>query len=473
MGTLPTGKTLSVHEAPIPGLKVIDLSVHGDARGWFKENWQREKMTALGLEDFGPVQNNISFNASPGVTRGIHAEPWDKYISVATGRVFGAWVDLREGPTFGAAYWCEIDPTVAVFVPRGVGNAFQALEQNTAYTYLVNAHWSAEAQSEYTFLNLADETAAIPWTIPLDKAVLSEKDKAHPRLEAVTPMPPKRTLVIGTNGQLGRALSARWAGRSDVDLVGRDTVDLSVQDTLDRINWSQYSTIVNAAAYTAVDDAETAKGRRTAWAVNSAGPGALARIATEHRLTLVHVSTDYAFDGTQEIHTEDEPFSPLGVYGQSKAAGDTAVATAPQHYILRTSWVIGDGPNFVRTMASLAARGVDPSVVSDQLGRLSFANEIARAIDHLLTTGAQYGTYNVSNAGEPASWADIAKKVYELTGHDPERVTPVTTEKYFAGKSGIAPRPAHSTFDLSKLEACGFTPRDQFEDLATLLGRSL
>src|SRR5690606_24991227 len=91
-----------VHETPIPGLLVVDLPVHGDARGWFKENWQREKVLAAGLPDFGPVQNNISFNQAPGVTRGIHAEPWDKYISVATGRVFGAWVDLREGDSFGA-----------------------------------------------------------------------------------------------------------------------------------------------------------------------------------------------------------------------------------------------------------------------------------------------------------------------------------------------------------------------------------
>ena len=85
-------------------------------------------MLALGLPDFGPVQNNISFNDEVGVTRGIHAEPWDKFVSVATGRVFGAWVDLRDGPSFGAVYTCEIDPSVAVFVPKGVGNAYQTLE---------------------------------------------------------------------------------------------------------------------------------------------------------------------------------------------------------------------------------------------------------------------------------------------------------------------------------------------------------
>ncbi|HEY8589409.1 MAG TPA: dTDP-4-dehydrorhamnose 3,5-epimerase, partial [Naasia sp.] len=163
---------------PIPGLLVVDLPVHGDARGWFKENWQRQKMVAAGLPDFHPVQNNVSYNEKVGTTRGIHAEPWDKYVSVVSGRVFGAWVDLRAGASFGAVFTVEIDPGTAVFVPRGVGNAFQTLEPGTVYSYLVNDHWSANA--EYTFLNLADETAGIAWPVPLADAELSDKDRAHP-----------------------------------------------------------------------------------------------------------------------------------------------------------------------------------------------------------------------------------------------------------------------------------------------------
>lgn len=469
MNDLHTRKTLAVRDTPIPGFKVIDLPLHGDNRGWFKENWQREKMLDLGLPDFGPVQNNISFNASPGVTRGIHAEPWDKYISVATGRVFGAWVDLREGDSFGATYWCEIDPSVAIFVPRGVGNAFQALEENTAYTYLVNAHWSAEAQGEYTFLNLADETAAIPWPLGLGSGELSQKDLAHPRLENVTPMKPRKTLVIGSNGQLGRALSALWAGRPDVDVVGRDVVDLARPDSLDAVNWSAYGTVVNAAAYTAVEAAETQEGRAQAWAINASGPAHLARIASDHNLTLVHISTDYVFDGTQDVHDEDEPFTPLGVYGQSKAAGDYAVGTTQRHYILRTSWVIGEGNNFVKTMAALAERGISPSVVDDQFGRLSFASEIARAIDHLLGVEAGYGTYNVTNAGDVVNWAEVAKRVFELRGHEAHRVNPVTTAEFFADKGNAAPRPTRSALDLTKLQSTGFTPSDQFQSLETYL----
>ena len=127
-------KGLKVEETNIPGLLVVELSVHGDCRGWFKENWQREKMVALGLPaDFRPVQNNVSFNEARGVTRGIHAEPWNKFISVATGSVFGAWVDLRPGATFGEVFTCVLDPSRAIYVPRGVGNSFQALEDDTAF----------------------------------------------------------------------------------------------------------------------------------------------------------------------------------------------------------------------------------------------------------------------------------------------------------------------------------------------------
>ena len=108
---LQFSKELVFKETPIPGMLIADLPVHGDSRGWFKENWQNEKMTKLGLPEFGPVQNNISFNAEKGVTRGIHAEPWDKYISIGSGRVFGAWVDLREGDSFGTVFTAELDPT--------------------------------------------------------------------------------------------------------------------------------------------------------------------------------------------------------------------------------------------------------------------------------------------------------------------------------------------------------------------------
>ena len=459
------GKALSFTGTTIPGLVVWELPVHGDNRGWFKENWQREKMTAAGLPDFGPVQNNVSFNDAVGTTRGIHAEPWDKWISVATGRIFGAWVDLREGPTLGAVFTTEIDPSRAIFVPRGVGNAYQTLAPDTAYTYLVNDHWSPHA--EYTFLNLADETAAIAWPIPLAEVEISAKDLAHPRLADVTPMAPRKTLVLGANGQLGRALRAEFADATYVEFAARDDLDLASADLLAARRWRDYGTIINAAAYTAVDVAETPSGRADAWAANVAGVTALARVATANGITLVHVSSDYVFDGTADRpYSEADPLAPLGVYGQTKAAGDAVVATVPRHYIVRTSWVIGDGKNFVSTMASLAERGIDPRVVDDQVGRMTLTSDIARGILHLLETDAAPGVYNLTGSGEPQSWADIARRVFDLTGHDPARVRGVTTDEYFSTATGpVAPRPRNSVLDLSKIEATGFTPRDHREGL--------
>jgi dTDP-4-dehydrorhamnose 3,5-epimerase/reductase len=453
--TIEFSKQLKATETPIPGVVLYDLPVHGDNRGWFKENWQREKMLELGLPDFKPVQNNISFNEKAGTTRGIHAEPWDKFISVATGRIFGAWVDLREGPSFGAVFTAELDASQAIFIPRGVGNAFQTLEDNTAYTYLVNDHWSSDAQGQYTFLNLADETAAIQWPIPLGEAELSDKDKAHPRLGDVTPMTPKKTMVLGADGQLGRALREIYDGDSSVEFAGRAQFDLSSDESFRSRTWKNYSTIINAAAYTAVDAAETPEGRAAAWEVNVSAVARLARLAVEHDLTMVHVSSDYVFDGVHEAHEESEPFSPLGVYGQTKAAGDAVVSVVPRHYIVRTSWVIGEGNNFVRTMANLAQKGVRPSVVNDQVGRLSFAQDIAAGIQHLLDSGAAYGTYNLTNEGPPQTWAEVAARVYELSGLPRDHVSGVSTAEYFSGKSA-ALRPQASVLNLTKIASTGF-----------------
>lgn len=461
-------KKLTAHQTSIPGVVLYDLPVHGDNRGWFKENWQREKMVALGLPDFRPVQNNISFNEKAGTTRGIHAEPWDKFISVASGRIFGAWVDLREGPSFGAVFTAELDTSQAIFIPRGVGNAFQTLEDNTAYTYLVNDHWSADAQGQYTFLNVADETAAISWPVPLEQAELSDKDKAHPRMADVAPMPAKKILVVGADGQLGKALREQYDGDARVEFAGRGEFDLAREDSFKNRNWKNYSAIINAAAYTAVDAAESGEGRTAAWAINVTAVANLARTAVEHDLTLVHVSSDYVFDGTRDVHNEDEPLSPLGVYGQTKAAGDAVVSVVPRHYIVRTSWVIGDGNNFVRTMAALAGKGVKPAVVNDQSGRLTFTQDIAAFIRHLLRTEAPYGTYNFSNAGEVKSWADLASDVYELSGGARSDVTGVTTAEYFKDKEA-APRPLNSALHLGKAEATGFSPRDAGEALLAYL----
>ena len=486
-------KELEAERTNIPGMLVFDLPVHGDSRGWFKENWQRARQLELGLPDLGPVQNNISFNAERGVTRGIHAEPWDKYISVATGSVFGAWVDLRPGKSFGEVYTCVIDPSKAIYVPRGVGNSFQALEDGTAYTYLVNAHWSAELKKTYTFVNLADPELGIEWPIPLSECELSDADKAHPMLKDALPMAPRRTLVTGANGQLGRAVKALAEERGvadSFDFGDRGEFDFSDSGDYSKIDWTLYGAVINCGAYTAVDAAETEEGRKAAWAANAQGPALLAKACAEHGIALVHISSDYVFDGTREEHGEDEPFSPLGVYGQTKAAGDIAVANCPKHYIVRSSWVIGDGKNFVKTMAALSDRCADPgdaldqvTVVDDQLGRLTFTRDMAEGIFWLLgyrdgdkepSSPCEYGTYNLTGSGRVASWADIAAKVFELRNGNADAVRPVSTAEYYGSANGpVSPRPMYSALDLSKTQSIGYFPSDWEQEFSRYLRESL
>ena len=181
--------------AEIPGMIEFDIPVHGDNRGWFKENFQKEKMVPLGFPASffaaGKLQNNVSFSRQ-GVLRGLHAEPWDKYISVAdNGKVLGAWVDLRAGDSFGHVYQTEIDASKGIFVPRGVANGFQVLSETVSYSYLVNDYWALELKPKYAFVNYADPTLGIEWA-DVAHAEVSEADKNHPLLKDVVALQPEQ-----------------------------------------------------------------------------------------------------------------------------------------------------------------------------------------------------------------------------------------------------------------------------------------
>lgn len=175
----------------IPGMIEFDIPVHGDNRGWFKENFQKEKMLPLGFpESFfkeNKLQNNVSLSRK-GVLRGLHAEPWDKYISVAdNGRVLGSWVDLREGASFGHVYQTFIDASKGIYVPRGVANGFQVLSDIVSYSYLVNDYWALDLKPKYAFVNYADPALGIEWD-DVENAEVSEADKNHPLLKDVVPL---------------------------------------------------------------------------------------------------------------------------------------------------------------------------------------------------------------------------------------------------------------------------------------------
>lgn len=177
---------MELNQTKIPGVLYITLDIHDDDRGWFKESYQAAKLASRGFPEFHPVQSNVSFNKYKGVTRGLHAEPWEKYISLASGSAFAAIVDLRSGAGFGRCDTFELTPSCALFVPRGCANSFQTLEDDVIYTYLVNDHWSPAA--EYHFVNVFDEQLNIAWPIPQSKAILSEQDVHHPPLSQMKPL---------------------------------------------------------------------------------------------------------------------------------------------------------------------------------------------------------------------------------------------------------------------------------------------
>lgn len=173
----------------IPGLLIFEISSVTDERGYFQEKYQKTKLVKAGLpQDFNVVQNSLSYNKDRGVTRGFHAEPWDKYISVVTGKVFATYLDLRKGRGFGKIVSVEIDPNTAIFLPEGVANSFQTLVPETYYLYSVNAHWSSDNYDKYCFVNLADTDIKVEWPISLADSIISERDRNHPKLSEINPM---------------------------------------------------------------------------------------------------------------------------------------------------------------------------------------------------------------------------------------------------------------------------------------------
>jgi len=177
---------LRVTETKLKGLFLIDLIVHSDSRGSFREAFQAAKLEALGLPHLGTVQWNISENVRPGIIRGIHCEPWDKYIHCVYGRAFAAIVDVRpESPTFGQHLTFELDKTRALFVSKGFGNAYQTLKADTIYAYQVNAHWSPDMV--YPSIHYADPDVKIAWPLTPGEDDISNKDKKNPTLRKAFP----------------------------------------------------------------------------------------------------------------------------------------------------------------------------------------------------------------------------------------------------------------------------------------------
>ena len=272
-------------------------------------------------------------------------------------------------------------------------------------------------------------------------------------------------LVPGGTGQLGRELVARAPadvevrapGSADLDITNAGAVVEAVKTFAAAAESSaQYPVVINAAAYTAVDAAESDPAR--AFAVNGDGPRVLAAACSAHGVPLVHVSTDYVFAGDADRpYRTDEPIAPKSVYGATKAAGEDGVLrSGARAWVVRTAWVYGaHGANFVKTMARLAAERDTVSVVDDQRGSPTWTGDLASGLIDLAarTIGTSAPAARVLHAcgGGETTWFDFARAVFTELGHDPDRVKPCTSAEF----PRPAPRPAYSVLSDEEWRAAG------------------
>lgn len=271
-----------------------------------------------------------------------------------------------------------------------------------------------------------------------------------------------RYLITGASGMLGTDLQTVLAGQ-EVTALGRADLDVTDLDAV-RAAVAGHDVVVNAAAYTKVDDAES--NEDAAYAVNATGAKNLAIAAREAGAKLIQISTDYVFDGAATSpYAETAPRAPISAYGRTKAAGEElATAEHPTGtYIVRTAWLYGQhGPNFAATMLRLAGSHPTVSVVVDQLGQPTWTADLARQIVLLAESDAPAGAYHGTNSGQ-GSWFDFTKAIFSEAGIDPERVLPTDSTAFVRP----APRPAYSVLGHDAWAAAGLPEmRDWREALA-------
>lgn len=280
-----------------------------------------------------------------------------------------------------------------------------------------------------------------------------------------------KILITGANGMLAKSVRKRLEKGNE--LICTDVADLDITDqesVLKFVADCKPEYIINCAAYTAVDQAETAG--EIVEKINADGPGNLAKAAKENHSVLVHISTDYVFDGDLEVekdYKEEDSKAPVTVYGVTKLQGEEQIQTnTNQYYIFRTAWLYGDGNNFVRTMLKLGETKDEISVVADQHGSPTYAEDLANMIAEAMEKKIPYGIYHTTNQGY-TTWYEFTKAIFEQAGIHC-KVNPVTTEEYIEMmKITQAKRPKNSQLSKEKLLAQGITVPEWREALRRYL----
>ena len=270
-----------------------------------------------------------------------------------------------------------------------------------------------------------------------------------------------KILITGANGLLGHELSSILKGHTLI-LLSHSQLDISDPESVNKqIDSSSPDIIINSAAYTQVDACET--NYDLAFKSNAIGPKNLAIKCKQLGIPLIHISTDYVFEGNEKKNSplvEDDKLGPKTVYGKTKLEGEKMVQENCQKYfILRTAWLYGEGKNFVKTMLSLSKKNKELKVVNDQIGSPTYAKDLAKAIKEIIEKKSdKYGIYHVTNKGE-VSWYEFAKKIFEIKNIE-IKVNPCTSEEF----PRPAPRPHYSVLSNQKWIDAGFTPMRNYEE---------
>jgi len=412
-------------------LLIIKPTKYVDDRGFFYETFNEKKFndeTGLNIKF---VQDNES-TSHKGVLRGLHYQegPFaqSKLVRVIKGSVLDVVVDMRpDSDTFGEHF--SIMLTVMgeqLFVPKGFAHGFIALSEGTTFSYKCDNYYAPNFENGiFPF----DKTLNIDWELkewPLNSLYslynLSEKDN---QLQCWEEAIKKKVLVIGLNGQLGRCLYdlAGEYEELDITFLDRAGFDITNQfDIMSHFSQNHYDYVVNASAYTNVDKAETNDDQNTK--VNAWGPLHLATACKKYDITLIHISSDYVFDGSKDSnYNEMDKTNPLNNYGKAKVKSEVAIScTAPKHYIIRTSWLYSEyRENFVKTMLKLGKEHKSLEVVGNQIGKPTYAGDLADFIlkEIIVDNTKNYGIYHYAGSDE-LSWYEFANIIMERASFDTE-----------------------------------------------------
>jgi len=405
-------------------LLIIRPTKYEDDRGHFRETFNEKEFNDKTGLDVQFVQDNES-TSHKGVLRGLHYQEGifaqSKLVRVVKGSAIDVVVDMRpDSDTFGKYFrivLTDIDDE-QLFVPKGFAHGFKALSEGTIFSYKCDNYYAPNFENG---IHPFDNTLNIDWELN-SLLNLSEKDN---KLQCWEDAIKKKVLVIGVNGQLGRSLYGLAGEYEELDItfLDREGFNISNQfEVMSHFSKNHYDYVVNASAYTNVDKAEIED--RENMAVNGWGPHHLATACKKYDITLIHISTDYVFDGSKDgPYYEMDKTNPLNNYGKAKVASEFAISCIlEKHYIIRTSWLFSEyRENFVKTMLKLGKEHKSLEVVGRQIGKPTYAGDLADFIleNIIVADDNNYGIFHYTGDDE-LTWYEFANLIMERAGLDTE-----------------------------------------------------